>query len=83
MLYRQNSQPNCNIYLSDDLSTMTVQANQNIKPGTLLTINKASIKSTLVESLAAKEQEFTEEDLGDDEEFMKKMASLIESQNNS
>lgn len=83
MLYRQSSQPNCNIYLSDDESTMTVQANQDIKPGTLLTINKSSIKAPLVESLEAKTQGFTEEDLGDDEDFMKKMANLIESQNNS
>lgn len=84
MLYRQNSQPNCNIYLSDDQSTMTVQANQNIKPGTLLTINKESIPAPVtVQSLNPDTKEFAETDLGDDEEFMKKMATLIESQNNS
>jgi len=83
MLYRQSSQPNCNIYLSDDQSTMSVQANQDIKPGTLLTINKESIPAPLVESLNLKEQGFTEADLGDDEDFMKKMATLLEKQNNS
>ena len=84
MLYRQDDNPNCNIFLSDDRSTMVVQANQNIKPNSLLTINRNSITpGTNNTTEKVNGQQFVSEDLDDDEVFMAKMAKLLESQNQS
>lgn len=85
MLYRQNTSPNCSISLSEDKTTLIIQANQDITAGNLLTIDKNSITPDSNNSAQRNKSGagFSEEDLGDDEEFMKKMAELLEKQNKS
>ena len=83
LLYKHSDNPNCNIHLSRDGSTMVIQANKAIKTNSLLTINKNSLAPITNTTPPKIQSEFSEEDLNDDEEFMKKMAMLLEKQNQS
>lgn len=82
LLYKQSNDPNCNVYLSEDLSTMIVQANRDVAAGSLLTINKNSITPVSNNSNVSQQnsQDFSEKDLEDDEFFMRKMSGLLSSQ---
>lgn len=84
LFYSQSDNPNCNVYLSEDFKTLVIQANKLIKSGELITINRNNIIS-LVNNVQSSQsvQSFSSEDLEDDESFMKKMAVLLEQQNNS